>query len=65
MDEREKLKLLVEHWKEHNSEHAGMFRKWADIMGGAGEHEAHRILRELADKTIVLNHYFDKLGNIL
>jgi hypothetical protein len=32
MDEKElkKLGILLEHWIEHNEEHAGEFREWAE-----------------------------------
>jgi rubrerythrin len=32
MDEKElkKLSILLEHWIEHNEEHAGEFREWAE-----------------------------------
>ncbi len=37
MKDLEKLRVLLPHWIEHNSEHAGEFRDWA---GRAGEAEA-------------------------
>ena len=32
MDEKDlkKLSILLEHWIEHNEEHAGEFREWAE-----------------------------------
>ncbi|MCL0104779.1 hypothetical protein M1O57_04235, partial [Dehalococcoidia bacterium] len=39
MDDREKLRTLVDHWIEHNREHAEEFREWArrtrDFVGEA------------------------------
>ena len=32
----EKLQILIEHWIEHNAEHAEEFRKWADKAKSAG-----------------------------
>ncbi|MCL0081693.1 hypothetical protein M1N89_00440 [Dehalococcoidia bacterium] len=29
MDDREKLRTLVDHWIEHNRDHADEFREWA------------------------------------
>ncbi|MBT9159726.1 MAG: hypothetical protein AAGB97_02750 [Dehalococcoidia bacterium] len=29
MDEREKLRVLVDHWIEHNRDHAEEFQEWA------------------------------------
>lgn len=28
--EKEKLKVLLDHWIEHNKEHADEFREWAE-----------------------------------
>ena len=36
MNEREKLRILLPHWIEHNGEHAEEFRQWAG-RGGAVE----------------------------
>lgn len=33
--EREKLRLLIPHWMEHNDEHADEFRRWAGQAGDA------------------------------
>jgi len=35
MDEIEKLRVLLPHWIEHNGEHAGEFRAWAERAGTA------------------------------
>jgi len=32
---REKLRILLPHWIEHNGEHAGEFRQWAERAGPA------------------------------
>jgi len=37
MKEREKLRILLPHWIEHNGEHAEEFRRWADRSGSAEE----------------------------
>jgi hypothetical protein len=34
-DEIKKLRVLLPHWVEHNGEHAGEFRKWAERAGPA------------------------------
>ncbi len=33
MNEQEKLRVLIPHWIEHNEEHAGEFRRWAEQAG--------------------------------
>jgi hypothetical protein len=35
MEETEKLRVLLPHWIEHNGEHAGEFRDWAQKAGAA------------------------------
>ena len=35
MKETEKLRVLLPHWIEHNGEHAGEFREWAERAGEA------------------------------
>jgi len=35
MEETEKLRVLLPHWIEHNGEHAGEFREWAERAGEA------------------------------
>jgi hypothetical protein len=35
MEETEKLRVLLPHWIEHNSEHASEFREWAQKAGPA------------------------------
>ena len=33
----DKLRVLLPHWLEHNAEHAGEFRTWADRARSAGD----------------------------
>jgi hypothetical protein len=42
---RDKLRILLPHWMEHNAEHAADFRRWAEL---AGEPEAD--IRAAADQ---------------
>lgn len=35
MKEEDKLRVLIPHWIEHNEEHAGEFRRWAESAGDA------------------------------
>jgi hypothetical protein len=37
MDDIEKLRVLLPHWREHNAEHASQFRTWAERARAAGE----------------------------
>lgn len=35
MNDPEKLRVLLSHWIDHNEEHAGEFRQWAEKAGAA------------------------------
>ena len=39
--EMEKLKILLDHWIEHNKEHGEEFREWAEKAGDLGEATVH------------------------
>jgi nickel/cobalt exporter len=39
MDEKAKLKKLLNYWVEHNREHSEEFREWADKAKAMGETE--------------------------
>ena len=39
-DERAKLRVLLSHWVEHNTEHSQEFREWADKAKALSEAEA-------------------------
>lgn len=60
MDEIEKLKRLLPHWKEHNDEHAESYRKWAETVYSLGYHELSDILRQLYKKSKGLNELFER-----
>jgi hypothetical protein len=46
--EREKIKILVNHWIDHNKKHSQEFRKWAEKAKGLGEAEVCDDLLEAA-----------------
>ncbi len=49
MDVREKLRVLVDHWMEHNRDHAEEFREWASRARDLAEDAAgDNILRAVA-----------------
>jgi hypothetical protein len=37
MKDLEKIRVLLPHWIEHNTEHAAEFREWAERVQQAGE----------------------------
>jgi hypothetical protein len=50
VDEKEikKLGILLEHWIEHNEEHAEEFREWA---GKAKEYGSGKVSRKIAEAS--------------
>jgi hypothetical protein len=40
-DDRTKLQLLLDHWIEHNREHAEEFMEWAEKAKGFGQVAVH------------------------
>ena len=50
MNEKEKLRVLIPHWIEHNEEHADEFHQWAKKAGEAGLE-----LQEAADAVQQVN----------
>ncbi len=45
---REKLRILLTHWVEHNREHAEELRRWAAQAEQAGEMEVASLLNDAA-----------------
>jgi hypothetical protein len=64
MNDKDKLRVLIPHWIEHNQEHAAEFRGWADRAG-----ESAPELLAAADIVIQANASLDaaleKLGGPL
>lgn len=66
MDNKEKLRVLLQHWIEHNGGHVAEFNKWRATM--ADEHQ-DRLVAALDQATAqmdavsdTLKHALDELG---
>ena len=59
MDDLQKLKHLLHHWKEHNDEHAETYRQWAERASVLGNEELSNILAMLYNDTKKLNGLFE------
>ena len=57
MDEKElkKLSILLEHWIEHNEEHAGEFREWAEKVNEFQNGNVSEKIAAAADTMIKAN----------
>jgi len=60
MNELEKLKVLLHHWMEHNTEHADSYRAWAEKASSLGNEELSKILIRLYEETRKLNELFEE-----
>jgi len=63
-DVQEKLRILLDYWIEHNSEHEKEFRDWADKAGSLPTEVAHQ-LREAATKMAAASDELTKAKQAL
>ena len=52
MDEKAKLKKLLNYWVEHNREHSEEFREWADRAKAMGDTEVAGILANIEEVSL-------------
>jgi nickel/cobalt exporter len=61
----EKLRILIDHWIEHNEEHADEFRKWAERAKSAGNEDIYddilKAIEKLHDANENLRAALEKL----
>ncbi|MCX5717202.1 MAG: ABC transporter ATP-binding protein [Nitrospirae bacterium] len=60
MTELDKLKKLLEHWSEHNEEHAKTYLEWAEKAAASCDNELSSILKEIAENTKKMDGLFEK-----
>lgn len=60
MTELDKLKKLLEHWAEHNEEHAKTYLEWAEKAAASGDNTLSSILKEIAESTKRMDGLFEK-----
>jgi rubrerythrin len=63
-DIREKLRILLDYWIEHNSEHEQEFRDWADKAASSSTEVAQQ-LREAAAKMAAASNELMKAKQAL
>lgn len=56
----EKLKILLEHWKEHNDEHVKTYIEWAQKARNEGNAGLAEILEKIAKESENLSGLFEK-----
>ena len=65
MTEPDKLKKLLEHWAEHNEEHAKTYLEWAEKASASGDKELSSVLKEIAENTKRMDGLFEKAKKAL
>jgi hypothetical protein len=65
MDDLQKLKYLIGHWKEHNEEHAQTYIEWSRKADAAGKKELSGVLKELAEETMKAGKLFEKAAGLI
>jgi hypothetical protein len=65
VNEREKLRHLLHHWREHNREHAEVYREWAERVSASGNKELAEILERLHHDAGRLNLLFEEALKIV
>ena len=56
----EKLEILLQHWVEHNEEHAGEFQEWAQKAKTLGHVDAHDDILGAVESMREANKYLLK-----
>ncbi len=64
MNETDKLRVLIPHWIEHNTEHADEFRRWAKQAGDASA-DILAAAETMAQTNEALVSALEKLGGPL
>ncbi|MCL4455974.1 MAG: hypothetical protein M1147_02515 [Nitrospirae bacterium] len=65
MNELDKLKHLLHHWKEHNDEHAETYRQWAEKASSLGNEELSKVLDKLYHETKKMNGLFEEAEKVI
>jgi ABC-type sulfate/molybdate transport systems ATPase subunit len=65
MNDIDKLKHLVEHWAEHNKEHARTYLDWAQRAAALGRTDLSDVLKEIAEEASRIDGLFEKAGKML
>ena len=61
----QKLKILLPHWADHNTEHVRTYMEWAQKAESAGADGLALVLKEIADEGERLTALFEKAKKML
>jgi len=60
-----KLKKMVEHWVDHNRDHARSFNEWAQRAREMGQQEVAALLDQAAEQSLAQNQGLEKALELL
>jgi hypothetical protein len=61
----EKMEKLLNHWIQHNSDHAATYREWAGRAEEAGNGPLAEKLQEAAQATLSINERFESAAKLV
>ncbi len=61
---KDKLKILLKHWKEHNNSHIIEYEKWMKKVREEGLSEYAKIIEEVIKKMKEVDELYEKLGKL-
>lgn len=61
----EKAIKLLTHWQQHNDDHAGNYRRWADEFRRHQLPEAAGLLESAAELTLQINQLFNQAAKVV
>jgi len=64
MDDINKLHHLLEHWAEHNIDHAKSYADWAEKARALGKGELYGVLKEIAEETQKMDLLFRRAADL-
>jgi len=64
MDDINKLHHLLEHWVEHNIDHAKSYAGWAEKAQALGRQELSDVLAEIAEETKKMDVLFKRASDL-
>ncbi len=62
---KEKLKILLHHWKEHNNSHLEEYKKWKEKVAEEGMLDVEELMKEVCEKVSDIGKLYDEIEKML
>ena len=62
---KEKLKILVHHWQEHNDSHLEEYKKWKEKAAEEGLIDIEELLKEVCEKVKDISELYREMNKLL